>query len=133
MINWLLSNAHFLLVKKLPGQPPSGAMVPSTAPGAPPKFIAQPPEPGEFKLQRPAILTGGGVRGPPGAARGAVLMGPAGAAAKGSVLSLLPKLSRSAQPTSTASTATTPSRRAARTAPCRVLAACKVIVTSSSG
>src|SRR5437763_12430487 len=48
------SNAHLRLVKKLPGQPPAGAMLPSPAPGAPAKFMAHETPP-ELKVQRPAM------------------------------------------------------------------------------
>src|SRR5580765_1402767 len=61
MITLSSSIDHLRLVKKLPGQPPSGAIVPSVARGAPEKFIPHCPRLGDVSIQRPAILiaTGG--------------------------------------------------------------------------
>src|SRR5580658_5589101 len=57
------SNVHFRLVKKLPGQPPSGATVPCEAPGASPSVMKQPPPAAAVKCQRPPRSTGGGEGG----------------------------------------------------------------------
>src|SRR5262249_26108514 len=122
------SNTHLRLVKKFPGQPPSGAMVPSAAPGVAPKFMAHPPVPGAVRVHRPAMFTGGGGRGPPvpGLASGLMVTGPVGAAGSGSVwvLGLLlllpspPKLMRSAQAGSDPTSDTMARRRrAVRTSP----------------
>jgi hypothetical protein len=51
------------LVKKLPGQPPSGAMVPWVAPGASPSVMKQAPPAAAVSRQRPARSIGGGVGG----------------------------------------------------------------------
>ena len=57
------SKAHLRLVKKLPGQPPSGAMVPWVAPGASPSVMKQAPPAAAVSRQRPARSIGGGVGG----------------------------------------------------------------------
>src|SRR5262245_22285727 len=54
------SNVHLRLVKKLPGQPPSGAIVPSAAPGEPAKFMLHELAAGEASTQRPAMGIGAG-------------------------------------------------------------------------
>src|SRR5580704_10738424 len=74
MISASCSNVHLRLVKKLPGQPPSGAMVPWPAPGASPNVMKQPPPAAAASRQRPARSTGGGVGGG-GAGGGAAATG----------------------------------------------------------
>src|SRR5690348_6165489 len=53
------SNVHLRLVKKFPGQPPAGAIVPSRAPGVAASVIRQAPLPA-VRRQRPARSIGGG-------------------------------------------------------------------------
>src|SRR5689334_19146354 len=60
MIKASRSKVHLRLVKKLPGQPPSGAIVPCTAPGELPRFMKQAPPLAAASFQRPARSTGGG-------------------------------------------------------------------------
>src|ERR1700722_16952536 len=60
MISAPCSKVHLRLVKKLPGQPPSGAIVPWAAAGAWPKFMKQPPLPPAVSRQRPVRSIGGG-------------------------------------------------------------------------
>src|SRR5579871_434841 len=60
MIKASRSKVHLRLVKKLPGQPPSGAIVPCRAPGELPRFMKQAPPPAAASFQRPARSTGGG-------------------------------------------------------------------------
>ena len=62
------------LVKNLPGQPPSGAIVPSAPVGSPANVMWHWPRPGELSSQRPAMLTVGG-----GAVCGAALSDPGSA------------------------------------------------------
>src|SRR5580692_6169764 len=61
MISASCSKVHLRLVKKLPGQPPSGAMVPWAAPGASPSVMKQAPPAAAVSRQRPARSIGGGV------------------------------------------------------------------------
>src|SRR5271167_3485544 len=68
MIRLPCSNVHLRLVKKLLGQPPSGAIVPWAAAGMWPKFMKQPPLPVAVSLQRPVRSTGGGDGGGGGGA-----------------------------------------------------------------
>jgi hypothetical protein len=70
MISTPCSKVHFRLVKKLPGQPPSGAIVPWAAAGAWPKFIKQVRLPAAISFQRPVKSTGGGVGGGGGGGAG---------------------------------------------------------------
>src|SRR5580700_5031904 len=63
MISAPCSKVHLRLVKKLPGQPPSGAIVPWGAPGLWANVIKQPPPPAAVSRQRPAISMGGGCGG----------------------------------------------------------------------
>jgi hypothetical protein len=63
MISTPCSKVHLRLVKKLPGQPPSGAIVPWVAAGALPKFIKQAPLPVAVSFQRPVRSIGGGEGG----------------------------------------------------------------------
>src|ERR1700676_2934826 len=63
MISASCSKVHLRLVKKLPGQPPSGAMVPWVAPGASPSVMKQAPPAAALSRQRPARSIGGGVGG----------------------------------------------------------------------
>src|SRR5208283_5346453 len=53
------STVQCRLVKKLPGQPPSGSIEPSCPPGAPAKFIPQDGALGADKIQRPVMITSG--------------------------------------------------------------------------
>src|SRR5580698_1962168 len=65
--SWIIrlscSNVHLRLVKKLPGQPPSGAIVPCEALGASPSVMKQPPPAAAVKCQRPPRSIGGGEGG----------------------------------------------------------------------
>src|ERR1700692_216429 len=63
MISASCSKVHLRLVKKLPGQPPSGAMVPWVAPGALPSVMKQAPPAAAVSRHRPARSIGGGVGG----------------------------------------------------------------------
>src|SRR3984885_14361959 len=63
MISASCSNVHLRLVKKLPGQPPSGAIVPWAAPGALPNVMKQALPAAAVRRQRPARSIGGGVSG----------------------------------------------------------------------
>src|ERR1700685_148524 len=63
MISASRSKVHLRLVKKLPGQPPSGAMVPWPAPGAAPSVMKQAPPAAAVSRHRPARSIGGGVGG----------------------------------------------------------------------
>src|SRR5580692_10182882 len=63
MIRLPCSNVHLRLVKKLPGQPPSGAMVPCAAPAVSPSDMKQAPPAAAVSRQRPARSTGGGEGG----------------------------------------------------------------------
>src|SRR5271168_557770 len=63
MISAPCSKVHLRLVKKLPGQPPSGAIVPWAAAGVWPKFMKQPPLPAAVSRQRPVRSSGGGADG----------------------------------------------------------------------
>src|SRR6476660_8241203 len=74
MIRASCSKVHLRLVKKLPGQPPSGAIVPCGAPGELPRFMRQAPLPAALSFQRPARSTGGGA-GAAGAGGGALACG----------------------------------------------------------
>src|SRR5580692_9623589 len=74
MISASCSKVHLRLVKKLPGQPPSGAMVPWLAPGALPSVMKQAPPAAAVSRQRPARSIGGGV-GAGGAGGGAAATG----------------------------------------------------------
>jgi hypothetical protein len=60
MISAPRSNVHLRLVKKLSGQPPSGAIVPCAAPAALPKVMKHAPPPAAVSFQRPARSIGGG-------------------------------------------------------------------------
>ena len=53
------SKVHLRLVKKFPGHPPAGAIVPSRAPGVAVRVITQAPLPAA-RRQRPARSIGGG-------------------------------------------------------------------------
>src|ERR1700722_16834737 len=75
MISASCSNVHLRLVKKLPGQPPSGAMVPWVAPGASPSVMKQAPPAAAVSRQRPARSIGGGVCAGGGTGGGAVAIG----------------------------------------------------------
>lgn len=72
MIKASCSNVHLRLVKNFPGQPPSGAIVPWSAPGAFPKVMKQPPAPAWLSFQRPPRSTGGGDGGGGGGGAAAV-------------------------------------------------------------
>src|SRR3984957_2680300 len=116
MISASCSKAHLRLVKKLPGQPPSGAMVPWAAPGAPPSVMKQAPPAAAVSRHRPARSIGGGEGG-----------GGAGAAATGGGSGF----GALAQAASVAST----SKAAAAFAPCQfqdLTRAKSLIVTASS-
>src|SRR5580658_760526 len=63
MVSVSCSNVHLRLVKKLPGQPPAGATVPSTAPAVLPSVITQAPPPVTASFHFPARSTGGGCGG----------------------------------------------------------------------
>src|SRR5580700_6807988 len=63
MIRLSCSNVHLRLVKKLPGQPPSGAMVPWAAPAVSPSVMKQPPPAAAVSRHRPARSVGGGEGG----------------------------------------------------------------------
>src|SRR5215470_15369431 len=52
------SKAHLRLVKKFPGHPPSGAMVPSAVPAVPANVILQKPAFGTASTHRPVMVTG---------------------------------------------------------------------------
>ena len=56
------SKVHFRLVKKFPGHPPAGAIVPSAAPGVAASVIKQVPLAAASR-QRPATSIGGGCGG----------------------------------------------------------------------
>src|SRR5262249_27270474 len=56
------SKVHLRLVKKLPGHPPAGAIVPSDVPGVAPSVIKQAPVAAASR-QRPATSIGGGCGG----------------------------------------------------------------------
>lgn len=62
MISMSCSKVHLRLVKKLPGHPPAGAIVPSDVPGVAPSVIKQAPLAAASR-QRPATSTGGGCEG----------------------------------------------------------------------
>jgi hypothetical protein len=72
MIRTPCSKVHLRLVKNFPGQPPSGAIVPWSAPGALPKFIKHPAAPTWLSLQRPPSSIGGGGGGGGGGGAAAV-------------------------------------------------------------
>src|SRR6202051_2598886 len=74
MISASCSKVHLRLVKKLPGQPPSGPMVPWPAPGASPNVMKQAPPAAAVSRHRPARSIGGGV-GAGGAGGGAAATG----------------------------------------------------------
>jgi hypothetical protein len=59
MISMSCSKVHLRLVKKFPGHPPAGAIVPSTAPGMAANVMTQAPL-GPASRQRPATSIGGG-------------------------------------------------------------------------
>src|SRR5262249_6519691 len=62
MISMSCSKVHLRLVKKLPGHPPAGAIVPSAAPGVAAGVIKQAPLAAASR-QRPATSIGGGCGG----------------------------------------------------------------------
>jgi len=62
MISMSCSKVHLRLVKKFPGHPPAGAIVPSAAPGAAASVIKQAPLAAASR-QRPATSIGGGCGG----------------------------------------------------------------------
>src|SRR5215831_8586292 len=62
MISMSCSKVHLRLVKKLPGHPPAGAIVPSAAPGVAASVIKQAPLAAASR-QRPATSIGGGCGG----------------------------------------------------------------------
>src|ERR1700758_4522460 len=62
MISMSCSKVHLRLVKKFPGHPPAGAIVPSAAPGVAPSVIKQAPLAAASR-QRPATSIGGGCGG----------------------------------------------------------------------
>src|SRR5690242_15102405 len=62
MINMSCSKVHLRLVKKFPGHPPAGAIVPSAALGVAPSVIKQAPLAAASR-QRPATSIGGGCCG----------------------------------------------------------------------
>src|SRR5450759_3727327 len=69
IVSALCSSVQCQLVKNLPGQPPSGSMVPSCAPGAPAKFMPQDGALGVDSIQRPVMSSvgaGAGVAPPNG-------------------------------------------------------------------
>src|SRR6202161_4942028 len=74
MISASRSKVHLRLWRKLPGQPPSGAMVPWVAPGASPSVMKQAPPAAAVSRHRPARSIGGGVGGD-GAGGGAAATG----------------------------------------------------------
>src|SRR5579872_1440073 len=57
------SKVHLRLVKKLPGQPPAGAIVPWAAAGAAPNVMRQAPPLAAESFHLPATSTGGGAGG----------------------------------------------------------------------
>src|ERR1700719_3187903 len=75
MISASCSKVHLRLVKKLPGQPPSGAMVPWPAPGALPSVMKQAPPAAAVSRHLPARSIGGGVGAGGGAGSGAAVTG----------------------------------------------------------
>src|ERR1700726_4716988 len=104
-------NADCRLVKKLPGQPPSGAIVPSADPSEPPNVIAQVPAPGAVRNQRPAMSSTGPARPTPADPSGAAVTLPVGAAigavaaggaSLGSLKRLLAQLASTPSPASAA-------------------------------
>src|SRR5580704_2106730 len=60
MIRAPCSKVHLRLVKNFPGQPPSGAIVPWSAPGVLPRFMKHPAAPTWLSRQRPLSSIGGG-------------------------------------------------------------------------
>src|ERR1700733_15023398 len=101
MISAPCSKVHLRLVKKLPGQPPSGAIVPWGAPGLWANVMKQPPPLAAVSRQRPARSIGGGCGGGGG--------GGAGTSGGASAWLAQPAATATASPT-TAATAIRPGR-----------------------
>ncbi len=109
MISTPCSKVHLRLVKKLPGQPPSGAIVPCAAAGALPKFMKQARLPAAVSFQRPVRSTGGGEAATGGGGGG--LAWGCGRSSATRLLAAHPAKSASASRTTAASAARTLDRR----------------------